>query len=295
MALSPEILDRLKTNLLTSGLQNRDNPLYQVINQLIDYIKQMNLVVVGSISNPVTIEQTILQQFMGLDGGNGGGDSESIIAIPGPIGSSGAPGTQGPMGQMGAIIFPPDAEDGQMFPPIVGPQGNPGPTGSNGPVGPMMVVEDGRDGEDGMNVSTMFPPDVALIRKPITELEFESLNSAPLDIGIPAPGANKIIVPLHAWLEIDLAAAYGTSPTYTIVYDGSTANLMSTTMTVALTSVLTKKSDSVDGGVPTFVNYTTFDPRNKLIRLRGSANPTNPGVGIATAVLNLFYGIITTT
>lgn len=38
-------LDRLKANLLTSGLQNKDSALYQVINQLIDATKQVQTLV----------------------------------------------------------------------------------------------------------------------------------------------------------------------------------------------------------------------------------------------------------
>ncbi len=34
-------LDRLRTQLVTSGLQRKDNPLFQVINQLIGYLRDI--------------------------------------------------------------------------------------------------------------------------------------------------------------------------------------------------------------------------------------------------------------
>lgn len=43
-------LDRLKANLLTSGLQNKDSALYQVINQLIDATKQVQALVNANIA-----------------------------------------------------------------------------------------------------------------------------------------------------------------------------------------------------------------------------------------------------
>jgi hypothetical protein len=41
-------LDRLKSTLLTSGLQKKDNNLYQVINQLIEAVRTFQLTVIGS-------------------------------------------------------------------------------------------------------------------------------------------------------------------------------------------------------------------------------------------------------
>lgn len=144
-------LDRLKSTLLTSGLQQTNNALFQVINQLIDYIRKLQIVTGVITTNPQIIQQIIISQSLELDGGSDSGGGDSLV-VPGPVGPTGAGGSQGPMGPMGAIIFPPDAEDGQMFPPIVGPQGNPGITGASGPVGPMMVVEDGLQGEDGIGI-----------------------------------------------------------------------------------------------------------------------------------------------
>lgn len=45
-------LDRLKSTLLTSGLQKKDNNLYQVISQLIEAVRAFQLSVIGSPSSP---------------------------------------------------------------------------------------------------------------------------------------------------------------------------------------------------------------------------------------------------
>ena len=68
-------------------------------------------------------------------------------------------------------------------------------------------------------------------------------------------------------IEIDLPVAYSSNPTYSIVYDGNTTNLLISTMAVAANATLVKKSDSADAGSTGWTNYTKFDPRNKLIRL----------------------------
>ena len=40
-------LDRLKSQLMTSGLQQKDNSLFQVINQLIDALRQFEISITG--------------------------------------------------------------------------------------------------------------------------------------------------------------------------------------------------------------------------------------------------------
>ena len=66
--------DRLLSQLNQSQLQQKDNPLYQVIKQLIQRIKELeNATGITS----TTIEQTIFQQFMGMD--DGGGDGGEVL------------------------------------------------------------------------------------------------------------------------------------------------------------------------------------------------------------------------
>lgn len=146
---------RLQVLLQITGLQNKDNALYQLLFQLIQAIKA-NSSSINTIANTTNIQQiTQIYQQLVMDGD--GGDGDSILAIPGPVGPTGASGSQGPMGQVGNILYPPDAEDGDHYPPIIGPQGNPGPTGSAGPVGPSIICFDGEDGEDGRSIPVPGP------------------------------------------------------------------------------------------------------------------------------------------
>jgi hypothetical protein len=128
---------RLKSILLKTGLVKDNHALYQVILALINGISELNTS--SSSSSSSTITNIITGGGMGIPGIDGLDGEDGII---GPRGADGVSNTPGPIGPMGAIIFPPDAEDGDMFPPIVGPQGNPGPTGVQGPVGPHVIAEE---------------------------------------------------------------------------------------------------------------------------------------------------------
>lgn len=293
----PIPVSKLKSQLLTSELQQKNPVLFQLINGIIDNLIAIQLATATGNGTNIINEFNTIQMLTELAGSDSGGDDG--IGIPGPQGIQGLIGNTGPMGPMGAIIVPPDAEDGDIFPPIVGPQGNPGPTGSNGPVGPMFPAEDGLDGEDAIHIIEQITQsggssDLLVARKVISEAELEAANSSPIDIGISAPGADKIIYPLAAWFEVDLSVVYTSSPTWTIIYNGDTSNLMSVSMTPNLQSVTGKKSVSANGGAPGFTNYSgTFDPRNKIIRLRANANPS--GAGTATGVVVVPYAILQTT
>lgn len=119
MAIAPNKIDRLKSQLLTSGISQQNNALYQVINQLIDALKELI---------------TEFNTFSGGSGG-GGGSATNITEIINNYmlmqGSS--EGSEGDMGPQG----------------IQGINGIDGITGSAGPItiGPMGI--DGQDGDDG--------------------------------------------------------------------------------------------------------------------------------------------------
>jgi len=104
MAIIPQ-LDRLKAQLLTSGLQEKNQPLFQVINQLIDTMRQGMNELSTSITN-ITPSPS------------GGGSSTIITNGAGVMATdySEQIGSDGPMG-------------------IPGPQGFPGPIGPMGPPG----------------------------------------------------------------------------------------------------------------------------------------------------------------
>lgn len=163
-------LDRLRAQLLTTGLQQQNFPLYQVINELIKAIgvsiDKADLALSGGGSGgPTGIDELIPGSGIEIrdmpggkkvissvvpfgDGGGEGGEDgppgppgKDGISIIGPQGSSGNPGMPGLDGE--------DGEDG--LPGLQGPQGFPGSIGSAGPPGiPGIDGIDGEDGEDGI-------------------------------------------------------------------------------------------------------------------------------------------------
>ena len=146
MALGPT--DRLLSQLNQTQLAQKDNPVYQVIKQLIQRIKELENSLGGS-SSSTTINETIQQFFMGgdSDSGSNGGD-----VVPGPIGPTGATGATGAMGPvtLGPMGLDADSpEEPWMIPGVIGPQGNQGPEGSHTLV---MLGLDGYDGEDGQTI-----------------------------------------------------------------------------------------------------------------------------------------------
>lgn len=88
-------LKRLKATLLISGLQQKDPPLFQVINQLIDALQEFVNTTTASLgpggSSNTVINNTIFQLLNDL-GDSGNGDSS---IIPGPAGSNGTIGRDG--------------------------------------------------------------------------------------------------------------------------------------------------------------------------------------------------------
>lgn len=93
-------LDRLQSQLLTSGLQERNNALFQVISQLIGFLRQnINAteaqisVISGGGSSPssTVISNGFPMPLDGIDGEDG-------ATIPGPQGPRGFIGPMGPPG-----------------------------------------------------------------------------------------------------------------------------------------------------------------------------------------------------
>jgi hypothetical protein len=97
-------LDRLKSQLLTSGLSQTNHPLFQVINQLIDFLRQTITLteqqiqaIVSSTTTTITsgtiVTNTGLMPIeLVIDG------EEGPMGIPGLRGIQGIPGPIGPPG-----------------------------------------------------------------------------------------------------------------------------------------------------------------------------------------------------
>lgn len=102
--------DRLLTQLNTSGLQVKDNPLYQVIKQLIGIIKDLESVIGGGSGggggSSVTNYITNIQQVLSSEDGGGGNGGE--MGPPGVAGISGANGMVPTFIAAGETFFVPE-------------------------------------------------------------------------------------------------------------------------------------------------------------------------------------------
>lgn len=101
-------LDRLKAQLLTSGLSQKDQPLFQVINQLIDTMRQgfnqLQLSITNSIPSGSGGNSTIITNGAGVMAIDYSGQdgSDGLSGIPGPQGFRGPIGPIGPPGMDGS-------------------------------------------------------------------------------------------------------------------------------------------------------------------------------------------------
>ena len=135
--------------------------------------------------------------------------------------------------------------------------------------------------------------DLVVLSRAITELELESINTAPLTL-VAAPGADKVIVPIMWHMEFDVIVIYGGSNIIlNLNYNGDTTQLTESNITWAVANLGKRGNWSRVTNTNSMI-YTSFDPRNKALQLKGNANPGSPGTGVATAKLNLTYMIATT-
>lgn len=139
--------DRLLSQLNQSQLQQKDNPLYQVIKQLIQRIKELESLT--GVTSTTINETTFIQQIVMEDGGGEGGEMGAPGAV-GPIGATGATGAEGPPFPAFYTLDGTDGEDGIGIPGPVGPTGNTGNTGADGQPFPSFIPYDGNDGEDAL-------------------------------------------------------------------------------------------------------------------------------------------------
>lgn len=223
-------LDRLKAQLLTSGIQEKNQPLFQVINQLIDYLRQsiteLEKAIAGGVGSggggggPTTITNQLIQQF------SIGEASEEGLTIPGPPGTPGARGIDGNSGPPGYGI---DGEDGDFYLPMPGPQGNPGPTGVGGPIGPSVVPNDGEDGDPAFvllqyqQLATSVSVHAAQVI--LNDAQIKSLSTIPVQI-VGAPAANQQYHVIAVFIIKDTnGGAYSSAATVTIRYTGNVTDL----------------------------------------------------------------------
>lgn len=130
------------------------------------------------------------------------------------------------------------------------------------------------------------------VRRALTAEEIVSAATSPVLL-VAAQGGDKIIVPLAAQFEYEVTDAYTNGVNGGLVYEGNTTTLLSTNFTISANSVTERYAVSMGVNSGTLFVYTTFDPRNKALMFKTSADLT--GEGAITAVLNVLYLVITTT
>ena len=144
MAIDPA---RLYSALLNTGLQTKDNPLYQVIYQLIGLVlKSSSSSSSFSGGSSTTINIT---QVSGGPPGADGVDGEDGSSIPGVRGLDGVAGAAGPIGP---VFFIEDGLEGEpgLNIPVPGPTGGIGIQGNPGVTSIVLITEDGVDGQDSV-------------------------------------------------------------------------------------------------------------------------------------------------
>lgn len=139
-------IDRLLSQLNSTGLQNKDIPLYQVIAQLIRQVKLIDeaLATIGGGSggggtNITNITNRIYQIGSSEDSGgdgDGGAGPPGAKGADGAAGATGATGAQGPPFPAFIQLEADPPEDPLVIPGSRGAQGATGATGATGPAGP---------------------------------------------------------------------------------------------------------------------------------------------------------------
>jgi len=100
------LLDNLLVLLNGTGLQQKDQKLYQFLKRLLDGAVQVGdklaIAIDESTLSPTTINNFITHQFLEFGDSDGGGDG---ISIPGPPGGAGSAGATGAIGPIGPAIY----------------------------------------------------------------------------------------------------------------------------------------------------------------------------------------------
>jgi hypothetical protein len=258
-------IDRLKSQLLISGLQQKDFALFQVINQLIDRVKQLQSLIGSSSSGGSGGGSSIITintiGFPGSDG-NDGADGDTIIGPPG------IDGIIGPTGPMGAITLGPmglDGIDGDEGMPIPGPIGLTGATGPIGPTGPpayAFIYDEGPQGEDGFpgipGADSGGETDILMISGTLTNTQILAMFAAPITIVSAVTGV--IHWPIALWLSSDFSAgAYASSGIVNIYRSGANPAMFTNMLTIASgttkrTSYSRQPNADFGGNTSSFVN-----------------------------------------
>lgn len=193
-------LDRLKSQLMTSGLQQKDQPLFQVISSLIDALRQLEGQLTGQITEIIDNSITNIPSNSGLGSvgmdGIDGQDGEDGLSITGPQGVQGIQGIQGIQGTPGG-------------PP--GIQGMPGIDGNDGvDIEYISIDSSGSGGSSPVVVYPVFP-----FVEPI-DGDFSWINQGGASVVVTGAGI-EFNAPLNAGASVRLRVKSSPSTPYTVV------------------------------------------------------------------------------
>lgn len=200
LIVTPQVIGRLKNQLMISPVRDKDNPLYQVINQLIGIIEGLSANSANGNSNVGPAGINGRDGIPGFSFGND--DGNSGIIIPGPMGANGSNGIDGSNGLQG----PPglDGLDADLL-------YIPGPTGPQGP--------QGNAGTSGVSLATVT----------LTDAQFRTLSSVPIQI-LAGQGSGTIIMPLFLAVAYNITSGFSAGVTTNYNYNGTSGPASAFTM-----------------------------------------------------------------
>jgi hypothetical protein len=217
--VTPEAISRLKNQLLISNLQQKDPPLFQVINQLIGIVQGNS----NSINSDGSVGPAGINGKDGVPGFlfNDSFDGNDGLIIPGVNGKDGINGTNGTNGINGTIGSPGEnGLDADIF-LIPGPQGIQGIQGNTGPSGTGAIQS---------------------VTINLTDAQVKSLNTVPVVV-LAAQGAGITIVPLFWTVGANITTGFNQNSSWNIQYTGGSASGL-VAQTVTLTAIIRRMANS---------------------------------------------------
>lgn len=325
MAADPK---KLKSQLQITGLQDKDNPTFQLLSQIIDFLGSLNSSISGGSGGGSSTVTNITNIITGGPPGIDGNDGEDALGAPGAQGIQGITGSPGPAGP---VIFAQDGEDGLsgfnipvqgpqgiqgiqgpagpptlLYPQppddpdillVPGPQGIQGITGPQGPPGFSLLnwVDDGDDGligpqgPQGAGSSGGTSP-YTVTTVTLTDAQLRGLNATPVTI-VPAQGAGIILIPEFFIATVDVTTSFSAGQTVSVRWSGQ-ATLALPGISLSLNSIAKRIGFSNSSGAAVLLNGTVSTYENVALEVTGSGTPTG-GVSRGGTLITIVW--ITTT
>lgn len=273
---------RLKSQLQTTQLFQRDNPTAQLLSQIIDALSQLSSTVTsgggGGGGTTVTNITNIIQGGPPGIEGDPGEDAPVLAGTPGQTGAQGITGSQGPAG---SLIPHEDLIEEYIIPIIqVGTQGPAGTTGSQGPSGLGPIFFPGEDGDDGFTIpgpagasGTSGGSFINVTSLTLTDAQVRALNTVPVTI-IPAQGAGIIIIPELFIATMDVTSGFSSQQTFSLRWSGQATLCLPPGISLSINSIAKRIGYSNSTGAALLLNGSTSTYENVAVEVTGGVTPT---------------------